>query len=96
MICSLLKALNTRRFIKFFPGLILLFSVGVFAGDVEQEHVSDYFNVRRFGAAGILVHDVEALTAPILKVFSGFTIFRLFLFDYCFITLNRDKLTIFW
>jgi len=40
--------------------------------------------------------NIEALTAPIMKIFSGFTISRLFLIDYRFIPLNHDKLTVFW
>ena len=48
MIYSFSKAHNMKRFLW----LILLFSVGVFAGDAEQNPASDYFNVRSFGAAG--------------------------------------------
>jgi hypothetical protein len=48
MFCNLSKGRNLERFLW----LILLFSVGVFAGEAEQNHVLDYFNVRSFGAAG--------------------------------------------
>jgi len=41
-----------KQFGWFFLGLTLLFSVGIFAEEPVQDPVSDYFNVRSFGAAG--------------------------------------------
>jgi hypothetical protein len=41
-----------KQFGRLFLGLSLLFSVGVFAGEADQGPVSDYFNVRSFGAVG--------------------------------------------
>lgn len=52
MVCSLNKVRMLKRFGWLFLGLTLLFSVGVFAGEAVQGPVSDYFNVRNFGAAG--------------------------------------------
>lgn len=52
MVCSLNKVRMLKRFGWLFLGLTLLFSVGVFAGEAVQGPVSDYFNVRSFGAAG--------------------------------------------
>ncbi len=52
MVCSLSKARMVKQFGRLFLGLSLLFSVGIFAGEPVQGPVSDYFNVRSFGAAG--------------------------------------------
>jgi len=52
MVCSLSKARMVKQFGRLFLGLSLLFSVGAFAGEALQGPVSDYFNVRSFGAAG--------------------------------------------
>ena len=52
MVCSLYKARMVKQFGWLFLGLSLLFTVGVFAGEADQSPVSDYFNVRSFGAAG--------------------------------------------
>jgi len=52
MICSLLKVHEPKRFGGIFFGLTLLFTVGVLAEPAEQGPVSDYFNVRSFGAVG--------------------------------------------
>jgi hypothetical protein len=52
MVCSLSKACMVKQFGRLFLGLSLLFTVEVFAGEPEQGPVSDYFNVRSFGAAG--------------------------------------------
>jgi hypothetical protein len=41
-----------KQFGRLFLGLSLLFSVGIFAGEADQGPVSDYFNVRSFGAVG--------------------------------------------
>jgi hypothetical protein len=52
MICSLSEVSMMKHFGRLFLWLTLLFTVGVFAGEPEQSPVSDYFNVRSFGAAG--------------------------------------------
>ena len=52
MVRSLYKARMMKQFGRLFLGLTLLFSAGVFAGEPVQGPVSDYFNVRSFGAAG--------------------------------------------
>ena len=52
MVCSLYKARMMKQLGRLFFGLTLLFSVGAFAGEAVQGSVSDYFNVRSFGAAG--------------------------------------------
>jgi len=66
MMYSLSKVHKIKRFGGLFLGLIFILSVGIFAGEVEQDPVSDYlgshfanssqngapFNVRNFGAAG--------------------------------------------
>jgi len=52
MVRSLYKARMMKQFGRLFLGLSLLFSVGVFAGEADQGPVSDYFNVRSFGAVG--------------------------------------------
>lgn len=52
MVYSLSKARMVKQFGRLFLGLSLLFSVGIFAGEQDQGPVSDYFNVRSFGAAG--------------------------------------------
>jgi len=52
MIGSLYQAQVAKRFGWLFLGFVLLFSVGISAGQAEQGPVPDYFNVRSFGAAG--------------------------------------------
>ena len=52
MVRSLYKARMMKQFGRLFLGLSLLFSVGIFAGEADQGPVSDYFNVRSFGAVG--------------------------------------------
>ena len=52
MVCSFSKARMVKQFGRLFIVLTLLFTVGVFAGEAVQGPVSDYFNVRSFGAAG--------------------------------------------
>jgi hypothetical protein len=52
MVCSLYNADWFKQFGMLSLGLSLLFTVGVFAGEPVQDPVSDYFNVRSFGAAG--------------------------------------------
>jgi hypothetical protein len=52
MVCSFSKARILKRFGRLFLGLTLLFTAGAFAGEPVQGPVSDYFNVRSFGAAG--------------------------------------------
>jgi hypothetical protein len=52
MVCSLSKARVVRHFGRLFLGLTLLFTAGAFAGEPVHGPVSDYFNVRSFGAAG--------------------------------------------
>ena len=52
MVHSLYKARMMKQFGRLFLGLSLLFTVGAFAGEVDQGPVSDYFNVRSFGALG--------------------------------------------
>jgi hypothetical protein len=42
----------SKQFRRLFLGLSLIFSVGAFAGEAVPSPVSDYFNVRSFGAAG--------------------------------------------
>jgi hypothetical protein len=52
MICNLHKVRTAKQFCWFLFGLMLLFSVGVLAGETEQSPASDYLNVRNFGAIG--------------------------------------------
>jgi len=52
MVRSLYKARIMKQFSRLFLGLTLLFTVGALGGEAVQGPVSDYFNVRSFGAAG--------------------------------------------
>jgi hypothetical protein len=52
MFCSLSEVSMSKQFRRLFLGLSLIFSVGAFAGEAVPSPVSDYFNVRSFGAAG--------------------------------------------
>ena len=52
MVLGLCKACILKWPGWLFLGLTLLFPVVVFAGETEQFPVSDYFNVRSFGAVG--------------------------------------------
>jgi len=52
MVRSLYKACMMKQYNRLFLGLSLLFTVGAFAGEVDKGPVSDYFNVRSFGALG--------------------------------------------
>ncbi len=52
MVRSLYKACMMKQFGRLFLGLSLLFTVGALGGEAVKGPVSDYFNVRSFGAAG--------------------------------------------
>jgi hypothetical protein len=52
MFYSLSEVSMSKQFRRLFLGLSLIFSVGAFAGEAVPSPVSDYFNVRSFGAAG--------------------------------------------
>ena len=52
MVRSFYKARMMKQFSRLFLGLLLLFTVGALAGEADKGPVSDYFNVRSFGALG--------------------------------------------